>query len=379
MVRGVCIVSPGGWHRKGGIESYSRTLATRLPQAFPGMRTYLLDSRGDRHIALSPFFLALAALRLTGLALARRADVAHIQISERGSYLRKGFLVVLARLFRLRVILHHHGAEAIDTYHAGPAALSALMRLVVRAAHMNVVLGSQWRTWLIEELSVAPERVRILYNAIEDLPDAPLPVAGGTTGAPFRPILLAVLSDRKGVGDFLTALAALKAGGIPLAATIGGGGPDLPRFRQMAGDLGLGAECDFPGWVAPAEVADALARHDCYVLPSYREGLPVGILEAMRAARPVIATDVGSIAEAIPAGSGVTIVSPGDTAALADALTRLALSAETRRTEGAAARAAYEARFRLSSHLDRLVAIYDPGGERATRAARSASGGVAKS
>jgi len=356
LEKGVRIIAPGGWTRQGGIESYARAVVLWLRARRPDLSVDLVDSRGEGGPVTWPLRLLPAMARLTLDGLRGRAAVAHINMSERSSVVRKGAMVLAARLGGLRVVLHHHGADLIPWYEGAPGFMRLVTRWAVRGADENVVLGRMWRDWLIGTLGAGPDRVRVLYNGVADLSDAPTPLS--EAHEPFRPILLAVLSDRKGVGEYLQALAALKAEGLPIAATCAGGGPELERFRRMARALGLSAVCDFPGWVAADDVPAALSAHHAYVLPSHREGLPIGILEAMRAARPVVATDVGSIAEAIPPDSGVTLVPPGDVAALTAALRRLAGDPALRRAEGRAARERYLASFSLDAHMAQLLDIY---------------------
>ena len=348
---GVRVIAPGGWTRQGGLEAYARTVVRHLRAADPTRPVDLIDSRGEGPAPTWP----LAVARASAALVRARPEVAHIQIAERASFARKGALLEVARAAGARTVLHHHGAEVIPVYERAPGPVRAAMRRVVRRADVNVVLGGLWRDWLVGEMGVASDRAVVLPNGIADLPEPPAPPE---PRGPFRPLLLAVLSERKGVEVHLRALARLRREGVALRATVAGGGPELDRFRAVAADLGLAEACAFPGWVEPEAVPAALAAHDAYVLPSFNEGLPLGILEAMRSARPVIATSVGAIPEAFPPGRGVTLVPPGDEAALAAALRELAADPALRRERGLAARALYLERFSLAAHMERLVALY---------------------
>ena len=358
MDRGVCVIAPGGWTRQGGLEAYARAVVRHLREADPGRPAELIDSRGHGGPATWP----LAVARASAALVRARAEVAHIQVSERASFARKGALLEVARACGMRTVLHHHGAEVIPVHERAPAPVRAAMRRVVRRADVNVVLGSLWRDWLVDEMGVAPDLAVVLPNGIPDLPEPPLPPE---PRGPFRPLLLAVLSERKGVAVHLRALARLRDRGMAFRATVAGGGPELERFRVMAGELGLAGLCEFPGWTAPRDVPAVLAAHDAYVLPSFHEGLPLGILEAMRSARPVVASTVGAIPEAFPPGRGVALVPPGDEAALAAALEELAADPGLRRERGLAARALYEERFTFEAHMARLLPLFR--GETAAR------------
>lgn len=354
--RGVLVVSPGGWSRHGGIEVYARTIVRNLRDRFPGRNVDLVDSRGEGKAITWPRFVAAAAARLRREGRQGKAGIAHIQVSERASFLRKAVLLRAAKSGGMKVVLHHHGADVIPFWETGGPAARALVRWTTKAADMNVVLGTPWQRWLIDVVGVPAARVTVLYNGIPDLAE-PQPV--DPAPQPLRPLLLAVLSDRKGCGDYLEALALLRARGVEIRATAAGGGPDLERFKAMAADKGLAECCDFPGWVTPEDVPAMLARHDMYVLPSYREGLPIGILESMRAARPVITTTVGAIPEAFPPGNGINLVQPGDAAAMADLMAGYAADRARLQADGLAARRLFLDRFTLDRHMEQLLAIYE--------------------
>ncbi len=363
---GTCIASPGGLRGTGGIQSYTRTIAARLAHDFPERTIAVVDPRGPSAWT-SPLWLAAAIARLCFLALTGRVDVLHLQVSERTSFARKGALGVVARALGLRVVLHHHGAELIPFLRGASAPVRRSVRAFVRAADENVVLGGIWARFLVEEMGVRPARVTVLPNALDDAP-APRREARGTR--PLRVLFLAVMTRRKGARTLLAALAELAARGVPFEAVFAGDGPDLPACREEAVRLGLGGRCRFPGMVAPDEAARLMARADVYVCASENEGLPIAILEALRAGTPVLSTPVGAIAEAVPDGDGALHFPVGDSAALAALLTGLATDRGRLAALSAAARRAFEGRFRLAPHMARLRRIYRWEGDDARALAR---------
>lgn len=76
----------------------------------------------------------------------------------------------------------------------------------------------------------------------------------------------------------------------------------------------------YEGWIAGQKKIDCLNWEDVYILPSYNEGLPIAILEAMAYSHPVISTPVGGIPEVIKTGGNGILVKPGDTVAIAEAI-----------------------------------------------------------
>lgn len=107
--------------------------------------------------------------------------------------------------------------------------------------------------------------------------------------------------------------------------TVIGDGPGRSDLQSQARDLGVAQRVDFVGYKSQDEVADALKRHDIFVLPSFAEGVPVVLMEAMASQRPVIATQIAGIPELVEAGVDGLLVPPGNVAALTQALQTLVL------------------------------------------------------
>jgi glycosyltransferase involved in cell wall biosynthesis len=170
-------------------------------------------------------------------------------------------------------------------------------------------------------------------------------------------LLIAAMTPRKGVSEFLQAIAKLTRRGLPLTATLVGGG-EIDRYQQEAQDLGIGDACTFTGWLLPHEVYKCFSGTRVFVLPSYEEGLPMAIIEALRAGVPVISTPVGSIPEVLTHGQDVIFVEPGD-------VDQLAAEVETQLTDqsantkiGAGGRATFERAFRIDSYMPRLLELH---------------------
>ena len=132
-------------------------------------------------------------------------------------------------------------------------------------------------------------------------------------------LTLAALVPRKGVDVLVRAVAALAS--RPVRLVVAGDGPERGALVELARACGVAARVVFLG--ARRDKAELLAACDVFALASHSEGLGVAALEAMAAERPVVASRVGGLGEAVEDGRTGLLVAPGDVAGLAAALARL--------------------------------------------------------
>ncbi len=135
-----------------------------------------------------------------------------------------------------------------------------------------------------------------------------------------------------------------------------GDGPRLDPARRLASTLGIDSRCEFVG--ARSDVPQRLARASMLVLPTWREGLPLCVLEAMRAGLPVVASAVGGIPEAVVDGQTGRLVLPRNVDSLTQALGALLDNPGARGRLGAAGRRRFEARFSFARQYAATVGVY---------------------
>ena len=108
------------------------------------------------------------------------------------------------------------------------------------------------------------------------------------------------------------------------------------------------------------DIAALLGAADGFVLSSAWEGMPNVVMEALAAATPVVATEVGGVSEVVQAGKSGFLVPPGDANALSQAMRQLmSLSIEQRRQMGMIGRAHVTAHYSLPAMADRWLALFD--------------------
>lgn len=166
------------------------------------------------------------------------------------------------------------------------------------------------------------------------------------------------LEPAKGQAILVQAVASLRKNGMPVRVTFAGDGPDRERLQCAAYQLGIESDCRFLGEVNPEKVRDLYEDADVFVLPSFAEGIPVVLMEAMSMEVPCITTRITGIPELIESGSQGLLVAPSDVKGLVDAIEALWEGPELRRQVAIAGRRKVESAFNLKQNMARLGAIF---------------------
>jgi glycosyltransferase involved in cell wall biosynthesis len=147
--------------------------------------------------------------------------------------------------------------------------------------------------------------------------------AGASDGA-FRILYIGRLVPFKGQSVLIEAIAALRSQAIDARLTLIGEGPSRDALEGRVRELGLGDAVDFTGAVGQDEIRSHYANADVFCLPSFAEGVPVVLMEAMAMRVPVVTTRIMGISELVDDGIDGLLVRPGRLDQLVEALTRLA-------------------------------------------------------
>lgn len=169
------------------------------------------------------------------------------------------------------------------------------------------------------------------------------------------------LTAAKGVPVLIDAMPRIRTVHPDVHLTLIGDGPDRARLQDQVRRLGLSDAVTFAGYQSQDEVAQTLARSAVFVLPSFAEGVPVVLMEAMAARRPVVATRIAGIPELVEDGMSGRVVSPGDGAALVDAVCDVLSDPGRAATMGAAGRHKVEAEFDIAKEAGKLALLFGKG------------------
>ena len=295
--------------------------------------------------SLSPGQLLSAVRALVRLLREHNPDIIHAHSAVAGVVTRiAGWITGTPVIYTV----HGFGFKSEVPMLQRWAAWLAERALARFTSHMICV--SRHEHQLARGLPITPDRVSVIANAVADTPDRADP-----GGSPLRIAMVARSARPKRPDLLLQALALLRDRlGHEIPASLIGGGSGLEAQRVLSRQLNLRA-IDFPGDVS--DVSQRLAQHAIFVLMSDHEGLPISVIEAMRAGMAIVASDLPGVHELVAPGQHGLLV-PNQADALAGALAQLAASAPLRARLGHAARQRYEALFSTSRMADAVLTLY---------------------
>jgi glycosyltransferase involved in cell wall biosynthesis len=323
------------------------------------LNTARVATREGGRFNLANIRYALAdAWRVYGAA--RKADIVHLQlVADPGlPALRAAALNLAAAAGRAKLIAHVHSAVG----NAGRPEITGYGRRdrwALRTLDLADLVCTVSTVGTATMRSLAPHAwVETVDNAV-DLDNFP---AGDAGGEPPTVLFVGVICRRKGLLELARAARALRDRGIGdwELVVVGGQGPTPEaEYEQIVAEFSAaGLEHCLVGPEYGEQIKSRLAQADIFVLPSFLEGQPIAIIEAMASGLAVVGTSIGAVPDLVRDGVEGRIVEPGDAGALADALGELILDRPARRRMAAAARLRAEQSHGLDRLSARLSALY---------------------
>lgn len=181
---------------------------------------------------------------------------------------------------------------------------------------------------------------------------------GGVEGRPVRLLCVGRLVSLKGQALLLEATAELLARGLDVRLTMVGDGPKRDELLSRCEALGLSERVEWTGAVGQDEIPAHYAEADIFCLPSFAEGVPTVLMEAMLTETPVISTRIAGVAELVEDGVSGVLIPPGRTDLLVETIEDLAGDPARRRSLGTAGRAKVEAEFDTTHSVRRLAELF---------------------
>jgi len=343
-----------------------------LSPAIGGMATFISDlakSRLARHVHLQlfntgkttppnqPLYRRVSAR----LSLLRRwwklvsgspRLIVHFHSCSGLTYWLDGLLLLLARVRGHSTVLHIHGGF-FDVFLDGlPGPLQAMARQLARSADRVIVLSDEWFLKLAPRLTGAS--LSVVLNGVPPIPASLV----HDQSDQIRILFLGDLCTQKGVLDLVRSMDGLPDHVHLFLAGAEAEAGFLQILRSESVTLGLENRVHLLGLVSGDSKIECLRRADLFVLPSYAEGVPISLLEAMSAGLPVVATHVGGIPSVVEDGKQGRLVIPGNVDELRRVIGELAADPTNRRLMGQAAYQRWREQFNIERTVDQLLALY---------------------
>lgn len=260
----------------------------------------------EKNNIIKILFFIKAYIKIFFLMLIWNAEVIHIHMSYKGSFFRARAIQNMAMKFKIKVIIHLHGSEFKKWYDLSRLSQQRKIREFLRKCDVLIVLGKEWEKNILE---IEPTtKITILNNAIE----IPKCIAKWNDNK-FNILYMGVLIERKGISDLIDAVYLIDNKlRNNIQVVIAGVGKEEKKLKQKCIDLKLEDCIKFIGWINENEKEEIYLNTQLLVLPSYNEGLPMAILEAISYGIPIIATDVGDISTAVENNFNGYLILPHD-------------------------------------------------------------------
>ncbi len=338
--------------RQGGIVTLQKVLIEHLPEnvSVHHIATVGLGGKFNKLLVY-----AMCLVRLLWRLVTARVDIVHLHVSLEASFYRQCVVAIACYVFGKPVIIHAHAGEFPAFFQRMGTGSKWLCRVVYTRAFRLILLTKAWQSFYEQELGIGPERLAVLPNPVA------LPVLNSWSSDHQSPCVfvhIGLMDPDKGTFDLIDAVAALPEHirSAQIQLVIAGNGM-IDEVKEMVCKLGLANCIKVGGWMTATERDELLSKSDVLVLPSYFEGMPMAILEAMSWSLPVLTTPVGGIPDLIVDHEHGLLIEPGNVQQLSQAIVELIQSPELRNRLG------HNARKRMESNCPekysrQLIRIY---------------------
>ena len=236
----------------------------------------------------------------------KEIKIVHIHTASYISFKRSSWFMHQAKRHHKKVIAHVHGGGFKDFHKENPT-------LVENELHKVDAVISLSETWKDFFVSIDCKNVYVINNIIE--PPKILPTEND---GKFHFLFLGLITEAKGIFDLLEVIASNHDDWKDKIVLHIGGRGKINQLTSLIAEKGLSGIVQYEGWVSGQRKQELLNKADAFLLPSYTEGIPISILEAMSYGLPILASAVGGIPDLIKDGVNGYVFNAGDLQTIAE-------------------------------------------------------------
>lgn len=281
--------------------------------------------------------------------LFHKPDIVHIHSSFGPSFYRKMPFIYMASWAKIPIINHIHGSEFAKFYLNAGAKKQKLVKNVWDKCSRFIVLSETWKETF--SIVIPGEKMNVIQNysrLVSDIKRDNMKTV----------LYLGMINQMKGCYDIVDVIVEVQKR-IPDIKMVMCGEGDVMQVKEKANDKGVRDKFDFPGWVRDQQKDQVLRNANIFFLPSYSEGMPMSILDAMGYGLPIVASNVGGIPRVVHHGENGYCFDPGDIQCFADAISILLEDNEKRKKASQSSMDIIEKGYSLEVHLQLLESLYE--------------------
>ncbi|RZK55717.1 MAG: glycosyltransferase family 1 protein [Pedobacter sp.] len=280
-------------------------------------------------------------------------QIIHIHHASDLNFWLSGGMVYIANMFGKKSLLHNHSADFKEFYNSSSEKRKRKIKNIFKNASATIVLSNQWLNWYND---IAPEaKFYMLQNAI-DVPDN-VPSKKLNIEKTIL-VYLARIEKRKGFFDLMKVMPELVSKFPNIELYVAGQG-DVEMAKSLVTENRLEKNVSILGYINNVKREEILKNAHILVFPSYNEGLPMSLLEAMSYGLVPITTPVGGIPDVVVQNKNGLLVNPGDTEALKKGIIDLLNAPDKYADLSINARQDVDREFNYKNYGVKLVKIYD--------------------
>jgi len=298
-------------------------------------------------------FVSKKMVELDRLLRRERFDVLHVLSTAGLGFFRNAFHIQIAKRHGVKTVIHLLG-QIDDLYNQGGNWMKRLVSYSLNRADVHIVQSPQLADE-VRQMTVHP--VYPIFNGVPTDELRPSDLFAHSTGSDIVVITVGYLGYQKGTFDIIEAAAQLIKDRPNVKFKFIGGG-EIERFHQLVVAKKVADRIQFEGVVSDKTRTELLQQSDIFLLPSYAEGQPIALLEAIAAGLPIISSTVGSIPEVVKENNGF-LVSPGDIKGIETALNKLVSNQALREKLGRYNVKEAARRYGLPRVFDEIQTVYD--------------------
>lgn len=339
------------------VDTFLPILIKRIPLYYlPSVKSRQLRDSGKFNlqniiIVISQYIRFFAAL------IRFHPNIIHLHTSQGIAWLKDTIFIIIGKVFHCRVILHMHGGNFDTLYIESSRLIKAYTRQILDLADSVISVSKSWENRLYT--LVPADRIITLMNCIDC--EIVKPDTSWAKTDKFTIIFIGRVGQNKGIFELVDAIHIIQTEGVNFHTQIVGGEEkqgDYQRLNHRLEQYQLTDMCKIMGVVDRGKALQLLKNASVFVLPSYYEGLPMVILEALASGLPVVATPVGGIPEVVRDGYNGYLVPVGNVQLLSYRLLYLARDPELCKLMGKRSRSIAENVLNVETYVDDLEVLY---------------------